>query len=246
MPGGAFGPPTYAGIPGRGLCAEKRRQRDIEQGWKSLMTTTKDGFEHWLTDVEHKVGVRIADIERINRNGSERAGTWHGKWSQAGVPHTGWECVDVEDVVEPNAVCEMCERAGIISYVHVMRNVAWAGELRVDRVCASGMEQNSGAAQAREKALEWLKERHRAEQQAKEAKRREVAATWIKTADDMLAEGGESLINEREFVMWVWERFISDPGWRISEGDILRFRDIYVRQRRQRKLEEVSKEEYGT
>ena len=32
-----------------------------------------------------------------------------GKWSQAGVPHKGWIWVDIEDLGEPSATCEMCE-----------------------------------------------------------------------------------------------------------------------------------------
>lgn len=33
-----------------------------------------------------------------------------GEWAQCGVPHKGWTCVDIEDLGEPSAVCEMCER----------------------------------------------------------------------------------------------------------------------------------------
>jgi len=40
-----------------------------------------------------------------------------GKWSQAGVPHRGWTCVDIDDLGEPSATCEMCETQEI-RYVH--------------------------------------------------------------------------------------------------------------------------------
>lgn len=40
-----------------------------------------------------------------------------GKWSAAGVPHRGWHCVDIEDLGEPQAECEMCE-SQTIRYVH--------------------------------------------------------------------------------------------------------------------------------
>jgi hypothetical protein len=42
-----------------------------------------------------------------------------GKWSQPGVPHKGWVCVDIEDLGEPSLTCEMCESQNI-RYVHYM------------------------------------------------------------------------------------------------------------------------------
>ena len=44
-----------------------------------------------------------------------------GKWSRVGVPHKGWTCVNVEDLGEPEAVCEMCEIQQI-RYVHWMEH----------------------------------------------------------------------------------------------------------------------------
>ena len=44
-----------------------------------------------------------------------------GKWSEAGVPHRGWICVDIEDLGEPQMVCEMCESRRI-RYVHHMQH----------------------------------------------------------------------------------------------------------------------------
>lgn len=32
-----------------------------------------------------------------------------GKWVQAGVPHKGWSCVDIEELEEQEHLCEMCE-----------------------------------------------------------------------------------------------------------------------------------------
>jgi hypothetical protein len=46
-----------------------------------------------------------------------------GKWSRAGVPHKGWECVDVEDLENDRAICEMCEVTEI-RYVHTMVHLA--------------------------------------------------------------------------------------------------------------------------
>ena len=32
-----------------------------------------------------------------------------GKWAQAGVPHKGWVCEDIEDAGAPDFTCQMCE-----------------------------------------------------------------------------------------------------------------------------------------
>jgi hypothetical protein len=49
-----------------------------------------------------------------------------GKWSQAGVPHKGWTCTDIEDLGEPSATCEMCETQEI-RYVHHMEHSNYTG-----------------------------------------------------------------------------------------------------------------------
>lgn len=32
----------------------------------------------------------------------------HGKWAEAGVPHRGWKCLDVIDLDDNLATCQMC------------------------------------------------------------------------------------------------------------------------------------------
>jgi hypothetical protein len=49
----------------------------------------------------------------------ERTHTKHGKWSQLGVPHRGWHCVDVEDLGEPSQLCQMCEGVDVRYIVRV-------------------------------------------------------------------------------------------------------------------------------
>lgn len=58
-----------------------------------------------------------------------------GKWSQPGVPHKGWTCLDIEDLGEPSATCEMCE-AQEIRYVHHMEHPNYSGSLGCGCVCA--------------------------------------------------------------------------------------------------------------
>jgi hypothetical protein len=40
-----------------------------------------------------------------------------GKWSEPGVPHRGWNCIDIHDVGEPSHLCEMCE-SQMVRYIH--------------------------------------------------------------------------------------------------------------------------------
>jgi hypothetical protein len=73
-----------------------------------------------------------------------------GRWSEPGVPHKGWECLDVEDLGEGNT--EMCGMCGVaeVRFVHIMRHENLADELRCGIVCAGNMEGDLGRAKARE------------------------------------------------------------------------------------------------
>jgi hypothetical protein len=72
-----------------------------------------------------------------------------GKWSQEGVPHKGWTCIDIEDLGEPGMICEMCE-SQVIRYVHLMEHTGYSGVLRVGCVCAGHMEGDLGNAKVRD------------------------------------------------------------------------------------------------
>lgn len=74
-----------------------------------------------------------------------------GRWSDPETPKSGWECIDVEDLGEPESTCEMCEEA-IIRYVHLMEHPDHAELLRVGCVCAGRLERDPDAAQRREAA----------------------------------------------------------------------------------------------
>jgi hypothetical protein len=71
-----------------------------------------------------------------------------GKWRQPGVPHRGWQCVNVEDLGEPIATCEMCEVMSI-RYVHEMFHPDYE-TLHVGCICAGHMEQDLAGARKRE------------------------------------------------------------------------------------------------
>jgi hypothetical protein len=75
-----------------------------------------------------------------------------GMWTQPGVPHKGWTCVDIEDVGSPDHVCEMCEVQDV-RYVHVMEHANYGETLRVGCICAGHMEENLVGARLREDAF---------------------------------------------------------------------------------------------
>jgi len=64
-----------------------------------------------------------------------------GKWSQEGVPHKDWECIDIEDSGEQATICEMCESQSI-RYIHLMKHSEYNGILGVGCICAGHMEGN--------------------------------------------------------------------------------------------------------
>jgi len=75
-----------------------------------------------------------------------------GKWSQAGVPRSGWQCVNIEDLGEPIVTCDMCETQ-IIRYVHHMKHPYYPDMLGVGCVCAGHMEGDLAAAKGRETSM---------------------------------------------------------------------------------------------
>ncbi len=75
-----------------------------------------------------------------------------GKWSLPGVPHSGWRCVNVEDLGEPQMTCQMCESAEI-RFVHYMQNDRFQGLLACGAICAGHMESDLARAEFRDKKM---------------------------------------------------------------------------------------------
>ena len=72
-----------------------------------------------------------------------------GKWSEKGIPHKGWDCVDVEDLGQPSEICEMCESQEI-RYVHIMAHPNYESDLRCGHMCAGHMSSDYVGANHRE------------------------------------------------------------------------------------------------
>jgi hypothetical protein len=75
-----------------------------------------------------------------------------GKWDQPGVPHKGWICINVHDLGEPSAICEMCE-VQEIRYVHTLEHPDYPTALEVGCVCAEHMEGDYVGPRRREATL---------------------------------------------------------------------------------------------
>ena len=130
-----------------------------------------------------------------------RRATDHGKWSQQGVPHKGWQYrgfTDLEDLV---GSCEMCETRSI-RYVHYMEHPDYDAMLGVGRVCAGKMEEDYTAAQQREKRAQSI------------ARRR---TTWMK-AKWRTSSKGNSFINRNGLNIVVYPSF-RRWGYQIRERE---------------------------
>jgi hypothetical protein len=83
----------------------------------------------------------------MKHEGRETTAT--GKWTQPGVPHCGWHCVDIEELEEQDHLCEMCE-ARYVRFVHMMEHPKYPDTLRVGCICAGHMEEDLVGARNRE------------------------------------------------------------------------------------------------
>jgi hypothetical protein len=98
-----------------------------------------------------------------NSNEKEAISKGHGKWSDPGLPHKGWDCIDIEDLGGLFRKCEMCESQEI-RYVHYMKHPHYSKILGVGCICAGKMEENYSKAKLRDdfmkkrasRRLRWL------------------------------------------------------------------------------------------
>jgi hypothetical protein len=102
-----------------------------------------------------------------------------GKWSQRGIPHKGWTCINIYDLEHDRVTCEMCESAEI-RYVHVMTHPQFSGELEVGCICAGHMEQDLARAEGREKEFK-----------RRQNPRVAYAMIWLEAALEIIANAGD-------------------------------------------------------
>lgn len=122
-----------------------------------------------------------------------------GKWSDLGIPHKGWECIDFEDLGEPAETCEMCEFQEI-RYVHVMRHSDYPSPLRCGCDCAGAMSNDYEGADRRERT-------------AKNAARRR--SQWLRRNWKTSAKGNAYLRTDG-FLVTVFQ---SGSAWKACVAD---------------------------
>ena len=147
-----------------------------------------------------------------------------GKWTQPGVPHKGWTCVDIEDLGEPAAVCEMCE-AHEIRYVHHMTHAAYPQELGCGCVCAGHMEEDYEGARQREQVL----------RNATSRKKRWLTRKWKRSAK------GNPFINADGYnvVIYPTRRNAVPPSWGFRVEN--RANGKFIQSRKQYPSEDAAK-----
>src|ERR1700728_3775627 len=112
-----------------------------------------------------------------------------GKWSDPGVPHKGWTCVDFEDLEYLSGIGGMCESQEI-RYVHYMQHPRLQGLIGAGCECAARMSEDYEGAQNRER---FAKNR---------AKRR---ATWL-TRDWKTSAKGNAYLKADGFLIVIFEK----------------------------------------
>ena len=139
-----------------------------------------------------------------------------GKWKQPSVPHKGWSCVDIGDLGEPEAICEMCETQEI-RFVHYMEHPDYSMSLGVGCVCAQHMEQDYKAPQKRERALRNTAAR----------RRRWITRSWSMSvkANDYLNTDGFNIIIFRRGRGWSFRISIRSTGWSRSAKKVFETQD---------------------
>lgn len=149
-----------------------------------------------------------------------KAWRMHGKWSQPGVPHKGWRCIDIEDLGAPDAVCEMCERRKI-RFIHYMQHPGFEPSLGVGCVCAEKMEDDYDAPKRRESNLKNVAQR----------RKRWLSRKWN------VSHKGNSYLNTDGFNIAIFPK--DDGSWagRIEERSTGR----WVPSRREYKTEDQAK-----
>lgn len=133
-----------------------------------------------------------------------------GKWGEAGVPHRGWTCVEIEDLEEPSLTCEMCE-AREIRYVHHMQHPNYPDVLRSGCICAGHMEGDLVGAKDREKRM-------------RNASRRRL--NWVNRRGWKVSQKGNPTITADGYRVTI---FPNGPGWRAAVIVVRNDRKLFSR-----------------
>jgi hypothetical protein len=68
--------------------------------------------------------------------------TMRGKWSEPGIPHKGWSCIEVFDAGDINQICGMCESQPI-RFIHVVEHPDYVDRLDTGCICCENLTEIS-------------------------------------------------------------------------------------------------------
>lgn len=122
---------------------EEVQEENREEAWEDAQEEARE--ETWeRAQEETREKVRQQEKERIRQLKADSPNLW----KREDVPHSGWNCVGVEDLGGPVGICQMCGYQ-IIRYAHQMEHPKYRS-LSVGCVCAGRMEGDVAEAKRRE------------------------------------------------------------------------------------------------
>ena len=75
-----------------------------------------------------------------------------GRWKDDTIPHSGWSCLETEDLGGAGPLCQMCGLQKI-RFVHMMQHPDYPEVLACGRICAGHMEGNLARATERDREM---------------------------------------------------------------------------------------------
>ena len=120
---------------------EEGRKESRQEILRPQQEEEKSGIQEELTKKVLKEDDRKRKLQGLKDNSPNL-------WKREDVPHSGWECVGVDDLGEPVGICEMCGYQ-IIRYAHRMIHSKYR-TLTCGCICAGRMEGNVEEAKRRE------------------------------------------------------------------------------------------------
>ncbi len=155
----------------------------------------------------------------------------YNRWDQQGIPHKGWNCVDVIDIRADGeavnesdyATCQMCGKEKI-RYVHIMEHTDLEDQFEVGCVCAEKMSDDYIGPRVRENRL-----RNRAARRARWLQRK--WRTSAKGNGFLNVEGYNLVIYPTKSKRWgykIGDRFGQKTYATSSEAKLALFDDFWL------------------
>jgi len=138
-----------------------------------------------------------------NRDESHAVSGSRGRWSESGLPHSGWSCVDVDDIGAPDEICGMC-LSQPVRYIHVMRHPYRSETIRAGCICAGHMQGDLAKAAARDKTM-----------RSRSSKKKH----WLRRKEWHISARGNWTITVDDYRVTVFSR-TEGVSWKVAAGKV--------------------------